>query len=222
LETNGSPRYTGAAGAQYFAWQSAIGEVGGRLNLPKFLPYVNRSDVVLDFGCGGGYLLANLDVARKLGVEVNPAARATAARQGVETFESLSEVPSAQVDVVISNHALEHTHRPYDELTETLRVLKPGGHIVMSLPIDDWRSERRALRNISNHLYTWTPLLLGNLLREAGFEVKECRVMTAAWSLRGARLVSRLPAAARGAAYFAIAVLRRRRQIIGVARRPIR
>ena len=45
----------------YFDWQSEAGEFGGWANQTKFIKYISKDDVVLDFGCGGGYLLKNLD-----------------------------------------------------------------------------------------------------------------------------------------------------------------
>ena len=59
-----------------------------------------------------------------------------------------------------------------------LGVLKPGGLLVLYVPVDDWRlrRQRRVDPDVNHHLYTWTPLLLANLLREAGFADPNCRV----------------------------------------------
>jgi hypothetical protein len=47
---------------------------------------------VLHFGCGGGYLLPNIDCQAKLGLEVNPVARAEANNPGVVAVGSAAEV----------------------------------------------------------------------------------------------------------------------------------
>jgi hypothetical protein len=49
--------------------------------------------------------------------------------------------------------------------------------VALYVAIDDWRSrhQRRVDPDINHHLYTWTPLLLANLLREAGFADPDCR-----------------------------------------------
>ena len=39
----------------YFAWQKEIGQIGGYLNKFKFEKEVNSEDILMDFGCGGGY-----------------------------------------------------------------------------------------------------------------------------------------------------------------------
>ena len=41
---------------------------------------------VLDFGCGGGYLLHNLTCAEKAGIEVNPAAIEDARAKGLTIY----------------------------------------------------------------------------------------------------------------------------------------
>ena len=50
------------------------------------------------------------------------------------------------------------------------------------LPLDDWRMQRRAGRDDNHHLYAWTPLLLRNLLDEAGSELERVRVVAHAWA----------------------------------------
>ena len=46
---------------EYFNWQKNIGYVGGFLNKFKFENNVNKTDILMDFGCGGGYLLDNFE-----------------------------------------------------------------------------------------------------------------------------------------------------------------
>ena len=104
-----------------------IGKIGGILNKFKFNYVVKPDLAVLDFGCGGGYLLSTYDCAKKVGVELNPHARTVAAEFGIETYASIHEVPSEYVDVIISNHAMEHVENPLEILKQLFRVLKPGG-----------------------------------------------------------------------------------------------
>jgi SAM-dependent methyltransferase len=134
--------------------------------------------------------------------------------------ESARELDDAIADVVISNHALEHTLAPLDELRELRRVLKPGGRLVLWLPLDDWRTQRRLRADRNHHLYTWTPLLLRNLLEEAGFEVRRCRVVSHAWPQFHEFLFRRLPRPAFDALARAWAIVRRQRQVMALAERP--
>ena len=58
---------------KYFSWQSRVGEFGGRANLSKFAKFIRPDHHVIDYGCGGGYLLKNIkckeaDNKQKLGI----------------------------------------------------------------------------------------------------------------------------------------------------------
>lgn len=213
--------YRGDAGRIYFAYQSAIGAHGARLNRWKFADHVGPHDVVVDFGCGAGGLLAGLECGRRLGIEVNEHARAAAQARGLEAVACARQVPSAFADVVISNHALEHTLAPLHELRELYRILKPGGTLVLWLPLEDWRNAHSRMKrpDPNHHLYGWTPLLLHNLLSEVGFDVQSCRVVSHAWP-PGTPLLSRLPRPLWDAICRAFSLIARRRQLAALAHRP--
>lgn len=153
----------------YFDWQRNQGLFGGRKNRGTFAPYVQPTDCVLDFGCGGGYLLAQLDAAKRVGVEINDTARAEAVKNGVEAYKSVNDVPDSYCDVIISNHALEHVYTPYEILVGLKQKLKPGGRIVFVVPIE--KKKKYDKNDINKHLYTWSEMNLGNLFDAAGFEV---------------------------------------------------
>lgn len=208
--------YRGDLGERYLRYQRGIGALGAQLNRWKFEPHVGPGDAVVDFGCGTGGLLAALAAGSKVGVEVGDAARAEARALGLEVVATAAELPSASADVIVSNHALEHTLSPLDELRELCRILRPSGRLVLWLPLDDWRAQRRPRADPNHHLYTWTPQLLANLLDEAGFAVAEAAVVAHAWPPATARL-ARLPRPAFDLLARSWAVLRRRRQLMAVA-----
>lgn len=215
-----SAHYKGTRGMEYFGWQNEVGEIGAELNLWKFAGHIRPTDTVLDFGCGNGALLARLSAARKIGIEVNPAARQAAAMRGLEIVPSADDIAAEIADVVISNHALEHTLNPLAELRALHRALKPGGAIVLWLPLDDWRAQRRYEKERNHHLFAWTPLSLGNLLDEAGFEAIETRVVTKAWLMFYRSLSRVLPWRLYSVMTSLTAVTTRRRQLLATARRP--
>lgn len=212
--------YRGELGQDYFDWQGSNADLEAAIERTKFTPHVSETDTVVDFGCGAAALLSSLPARERIGVEPNPPAREAGEARGVRVVASTRELEDAIADVVISNHALEHTLAPLDELRELRRILKPGGRLVLWLPIDDWRTQRRPGEDVNHHLYTWTPLLLHNLLDEAGFHVRECRVVTHAWPRYYRVLFRRLPRPAFDALARAWAVLRRRRQVMALAERP--
>jgi SAM-dependent methyltransferase len=171
-----SPHYDN----QYFGWQASMGEFGGWANQTKFLEYISDNSRVLDFGCGGGFLLKNLKCCKKVGVEVNPSAIDTARANGVEVFSRVDDVPDEYVDVIISNSALEHTLQPLQELRSLYKKLAPGGKIVFVVPCESI-SYAYQPNDINHHLYSWSPICLGNLFTEAGFSVHQCKPYIHKW-----------------------------------------
>jgi len=167
----------------YFNWQSEAGEFGGWANQTKFIKYISQDDVVLDFGCGGGYLLKNIDCKKRLGVEINPLAAETAKRNGVEVYSKVEDVQDESIDVIISNHALEHALQPLDELRELKKKLKVGGKVIFVVPCENI-SMRYKSDDINHHLYSWSPMCLGNLFVEAGYSLIESKAYIHKWPKR--------------------------------------
>lgn len=164
----------------YFKWQKEVGRFGGRANLFKFGPYIQDGQDVLDFGCGGGYLLKNIDThGDKIGIEINPAARETALKNGVTCLDDIRKVDEDRVDVLITNHALEHVDDPMRYIYEFKRVVRDKGKIVIVVPHEISRKVEKD--DINQHLYTWSPQNLYNLLRVCGIDVIECKRLCHAW-----------------------------------------
>lgn len=179
--THGSVQGTvGYYDDKYFTWQAPLGEFGGWANLIKFRDYIKPDDKVIDYGCGGGYLLKQLTCKERLGIEINPTARQTADSIGIRTVATAAEVPDEWADVIISNNALEHTERPLDEIKALLPKLKRGGRIVFVVPNESiiWKY---APGDVNQHIYAWSPMSIGNLFTHAGFEVEESKAFLHKW-----------------------------------------
>jgi SAM-dependent methyltransferase len=171
-EYGASDHYLGSAGKDYFELQGISGRVAAQWNLPFWESHVTAEDSVLDFGCGGGYLLSAIHATHKVGVEINPVARREASAIGINTYATLDEVPSGCFTRIISSHALEHVLHPLIALRALRRRLCSSGRLVLLLPLDDWRAPSHRCFEFDDrdhHLYSWTPQNLGNLLTEAGF-----------------------------------------------------
>jgi 2-polyprenyl-3-methyl-5-hydroxy-6-metoxy-1,4-benzoquinol methylase len=164
----------------YWDYQKKIGEFGGRANFYKFKNFVKESDQILDFGCGGGYLLENFNCKIKHGLEINDVAREFAESKGLKIFKSLNEISENYYDLIISNHALEHCERPLDELKTLYNKLKPGGRIIFYVPNDSIIHNYDPL-NPNQHLYTWNAQCLGNLFNHAGFKIISCKKYVHRW-----------------------------------------
>lgn len=165
----------------YFNWQKTVGEFGGWADVGKFSNHVKRGDVVMDFGCGGGWLLRQIECAERIGVEINDIARKFAIiKNKIKAFKNVKAVPDSSVDVAISNHALEHCFAPRDEILAIKEKLKPGGKMVFVVPCESVRNSWKP-NDINMHIYTWSPMNLGNLFASAGLEVDSVQAVYHKW-----------------------------------------
>jgi SAM-dependent methyltransferase len=176
---SGIENYYKAQGDEYFAQRSAArGDRDQQLRARFFRDLANASLTILDFGCGTGGILSNLPDAKRIGVEIGDRAAAEAKAKGIEIHSSVADVPDESIDLAISFHALEHVDNPLEALRGILRTLKPGGRARLIVPCETpvRKKERNWKPNADQHLYTWTPLNLGNLAARAGFENVETRL----------------------------------------------
>ena len=129
FETHGDARQL-VPGRSWAAWARAIGHL---------LPPLD----VVDIGCGDGYL--TLEAARWAGTvvgvdrsdEVLERARALGERRHAANVQwkkgDLSRLPlaDASVDLALISQVLHHTRHPDDALEEVMRVLRPGGRVLV-------------------------------------------------------------------------------------------
>lgn len=214
-------KYLNDEGESYFQRQRISGIQGAEYNKFIFAPHVSEQDDVLEFGCGGGYLLHALSAVSKVGVDINPAARAEAARLGITTYGTLDEIKNKTFSRIITSHALEHVPNPYEALVELKSFLKPDGRLLWLSPMEDWRVKHQQKwepNDADMHLYTWTPLLIGNLLSTAGYVPQSVSILTHTFPplAIGKRLWRLNPALFHSAA-FAYSFIRKQRQVFAIA-----
>jgi SAM-dependent methyltransferase len=170
--------------AEYFDWQKDIGEFAGWADKHKFQNSIGPDDTVIDFGCGGGFLLQNLNCRTKIGIEPNPSAAGSIIgldiRHYFNAIDALQELGPDVADVIVSNHALEHTLDPLQEIKHLNPLLKVGGIIHFVVPCESISNKYYA-SDINHHLFTWSPLNLGNLFTEAGYKVEYSKPYIHKW-----------------------------------------
>lgn len=96
----------------------------------------------VDYGCGPGRLLADVDRTgwRAIGVEFDPAvAAATGQRVGVlvaNRFTMDALIAEQQADVLHLGDVIEHLTDSDAEMPRILRLLKPGGYLIAQGPLE--------------------------------------------------------------------------------------
>lgn len=104
-----------------------------------FSTLIPKSGVVLDFGCGKGEFLSQIEASQRVGIDVEDmlpeyAKKDIDLRLGVN---ALSGIPSHSVDVFFASNTFEHLPNKgalEHVLGEVVRVLKPGGRCVILTP----------------------------------------------------------------------------------------
>lgn len=121
--------------------------VGGFVRAAQELVGVAAPVKVLEVGCGPGDLAAHLigPAMEYTGIDVSQAEVDTArGRYPGRHFQVASAYdlpsPNGSFDLVVACEVLEHLDRPEDALREAMRVCRPNGHVLISVPWEPvWR-----------------------------------------------------------------------------------
>jgi len=168
----------------HFAAKQREWRFSGLADCIKFAPFVGKEDRVLDFGCRGGEMLANLACRERLGIEANDRSRQDCRKTGVRAVATIDDVPDHWADVLISHHALEHVAAPYEALMKLRRKVRPGGRVVFVVPCESVHVQYDP-EDPHRHLFTWNPLNLANLFKCAGYRVLSARPYFHRWPPKG-------------------------------------
>lgn len=165
------------------AWYNCMNHVMPKIEGEKdsFVDYENilalselesiiGDSLVLDLGCGGQKLhpkMVGVDIRRngQMGVGGNwdkPAA------SDMEADVLALPLNDDSVDGILAKHLLEHIIDPVQALMEWLRVLKPGGKLVVLCP--DYRY-CEAISVDPSHVHAFTPESVSSLMKLCGFDV---------------------------------------------------
>lgn len=136
------------------------------------LPFLKGCQRVLEVGCGEGAFLDRLSrygVTQAEGIELNTAAVHAAVESGRHvTEQSLGELAAKEAgtrDGVCAFQVLEHVAEPGRFLTDCVRLLAPGGRLVIGVPnADSYLRHHFSLLDMPpHHVSRWTPAALAGL-----------------------------------------------------------
>ena len=103
----------------------------------------HRDLQILDVGCGAGNMIHHLSpYGRVRGIEVDarPVKMAQARGYDVRQADATRRIPfdDATFDLVTALDVIEHVNDDVAILRESYRVLKPGGHVLVTTPAFQW------------------------------------------------------------------------------------
>lgn len=130
---------------------------------------------VLDVGCGAGNMMHHLSrYGRVKGIDIDPRPVEQARLRGYDVDQAdatqLLPFDDDTFDLVTTLDVLEHVDQDAAILQEAHRTLKPGGHIVTTVPAFAWLWSHND--DINGHKRRYTAKELQTKLRQAGFAVK--------------------------------------------------
>ena len=130
---------------------------------------------ILDAGCGTGQMTKQLEgIGEAVGMDSASEAIAYARSRGVKRLVrgSITAPPFAEqsFDCVLALDVIEHVDDDMGILTSLFRVIKPGGHLIITVPAFDalWSEHDE----INHHKRRYRAPQLRMLIQEAGFDVE--------------------------------------------------
>ena len=132
---------------------------------------------LLDVGCGTQPYRALFRADRYVGLDIDNAA--VRARGVADLFYDGGAFPvaDAQFDSILCNQVLEHVFNPDPFVAEIARALRPGGHLLLTVPFV-WDEHEQPF-----DYARYSSFGLAALLKRHGFEIIEQRKLTADSSL---------------------------------------
>lgn len=168
-----------------------------RLRALQALAMPAPGDRLLEVGCGAGHVLERFPGVDRTAIDLSPTMLARTRRRmgdGVHLTRSTAErlpFADASFDIVLCTEVLEHTYDPLSVICELLRVARPAGRVVVSIPseanIDRAKrllrhvpGLRRVLRTLADtgnewHLHDFDLRMLRDMVYRAGAEITRLR-----------------------------------------------
>jgi len=170
------------------SWSAHLAGVNARI-LAALSSFPDSRDLkILDYGCGHGTLVRQLNAASSRvdawGFDPDPMARSFMDQQKTPYFRSLAEAKEcAPFDMISLNEVLEHVPYPKSLLKEVRTLLRPGGLVWIAVPPMPQSYIRKQLKlfetnqpfspalNLWEHLNYFSGITLRRMAAELGYEV---------------------------------------------------
>ena len=138
------------------------------------LPRTTGLDI-LDIGCGAGNMIHHLGrYGRVKGIEVDARPVRMAQQRGydVRQADATQEIPfpDGSFDLVTALDVIEHVDQDQHILEQAFRVLRPGGHLLVTTPAFQWLWSDND--ELNAHKRRYTAGQLAQRMQAAGFKIK--------------------------------------------------
>jgi SAM-dependent methyltransferase len=123
---------------------------------------------LLDIGCGKKPYRQLFDASEHIGTD-HPASPHGPDWTDVYADAAHQPFSNESFDTVVATEVLEHLPEPLSALTEWRRLLRPGGHLILSVPFI------HGLHETPRDFYRYTPFALEFMLGTAGLRLVDLR-----------------------------------------------
>jgi SAM-dependent methyltransferase len=142
--------------------------------MDRFLPKT-AGFRLLDVGCGAGNMIHHLSrYGQVKGVEIDPRPVKMAHQRGydVDQFDATQPMPfdDNSFDAVTALDVIEHNQDDLAILADSYRVLKPGGHMIITVPALMWLWSHND--DINAHIRRYSAGELKEKLAQSGFRIR--------------------------------------------------
>ncbi len=133
---------------------------------------------ILDFGCGYGWLLKNLNNTKwkKYGIEINNDARKIANKNKIECYKNLNNLRKENFDIITLIHVIEHIKKPKNLLKKIINKIKKNGYLILETPDFDSAMARRynnkfRLLHDKTHVSLFSTQSISRLIENLGMKI---------------------------------------------------
>jgi ubiquinone/menaquinone biosynthesis C-methylase UbiE len=101
---------------------------------------LNDVDSIIDVGCGFGYVIQKLSVAKRVALDISLTHLRRIDPKIIRIRANAENIPcdSFSFDVAICTDCFEHVQNEYKLASELNRILKPGGYLLLAFP---WKQD---------------------------------------------------------------------------------
>lgn len=109
------------------------------LEVLRRLARQSKNGSLLEYGCGRGWFLerGGRFFDRAVGLDFNEAAVADCRARGLDVRASELEAIEERFNVIVSFQVVEHVANPGETLRQLVRLLQPGGTLIIAVPNED-------------------------------------------------------------------------------------
>lgn len=154
----GGPELYAALGRRSAYYAAAKWEYADVL---RHLSARQRGGSLLEVGCGPGHFLehARRYFQHATGVDFNEAAVREARARGLDVHSAGLDTLTGPFDVIAAFQVIEHVPNPREALGQLVRLLRPGGELIIAVPNEDsllGTLEWNCLNLPPHHVTCWT------------------------------------------------------------------